>query len=194
VADIGLDRPSREVEPGQFLDRVQAGIQQGGSQGHRADPESGPTDIISTLADRQGLGQRVVLLGCHPRRPDVGLIPGDDLVFRPQGTDPLRARRAGELPRIPAWGPRPIRCEVDGPPTYAEDAVQPAGHQQGQIGERPERRVPDQDIACAEFRVQECDTRHRVPVQRRDQELLKHAVAGVEPGQDACDQEAAAEA
>ena len=85
--------------------------------------------------------------------------------------------------------------EVDDPPlAHAEDAVEPAADEQGQVGERAERPVPDQDVAGAQFRVQQGDARHLVRPERRGEEVLEQAGAGVEQGQHPGDREAAASA
>jgi hypothetical protein len=58
---------------------------------------------------------------------------------------------------------RAIGGEVDDPPlAHAEDAVEAAADEQGEVGERAERPVPDQDVARAEVRMDAADGRHLV--------------------------------
>ena len=54
---------------------------------------------------------------------------------------------------------------------------------QSEVGECAEGTVPDEDVAVAELRVQQSDTRHLVRAEWGDHGALKQPRAGVEQGQ-----------
>ena len=89
-----------------------------------------------------------------PGRAYVRLVPFDDLVVRTQRSHPPRPGPAGQLGRIPTRRLGAVGGEVDDPPlAHAEDAVESAADEQGEVGESTECPVPDQDVAVAKFRV-----------------------------------------
>ena len=156
------------------------------------DPEAGPVHGVPALPNGRARPAAAAYASAviHDGRW-YGLYHSTTWSVRAQGPDPPGPGLAGELPGVPPGRRRATRGEVDDPPlAHAENPVQPAA-EQGEVGERPEGAVPDQDVAGPEFRVQLGHVGHLVRPQGGGEEVLEQPGAGVEQGEHAGDREAA---
>jgi hypothetical protein len=124
---------------------------------------------VAPLAHDQLARQGLAPTGVHPAGPGDGLGPGDDLVGRAQGAEPARARQADGARRHLRLGRDlgPPGREVDDLALVdAEDGVQAAARQRGQVGERAEAAVGQQDVAAVELAVHGVDAGRVVRAER----------------------------